>query len=442
MRTRLPFCLGLLVLVGAMVSVLLLGLRSHTSSAVRTLPALDVRHRIEYPGCEGFGTELCDIREDSCQSELFGLMRCLYGAGPARPPPIVFVSREVFQGDVRARAAELREQREPLAWAAAELGLHGDLPAPEPGAAEPLVNGYYRPRTGEILMLAERTTGVGLNATLSLAHELVHALQDRDLALREVLESEASRNVDRELALRAAIEGEATAYAEVLQALHAKRILRFGEARWLERLARETDRADGSTPARSSALDAALADFGYAYGAYWAASTLGRGTRLDISAAASDEALDTHALLAARHGWLQRGAPPACSPLSTPLPPATLEASDRLGSWHVQAYVLKHGGDGPRARAAAQAARGDCLYVYSARPQRRRTTSEWAAEAPMTRTLVWDTYWDGEPAARAFADMLSLAQGRQGRLHSLSVDGVRTRLVAKGAPSSVADHLN
>jgi hypothetical protein len=404
--------------------------------------AFDVRHRIEYPGCEGFGTELCDIRNESCQAELFGLMRCLYGAGPTQPPPIVFVSRKVFQEDVRARTAELREQREPLKWAAAQLGLHGSVQEPESSAPGSIVDGYYRPRTGEILMLAERVRGVGLNATLSLAHELVHALQDRDLALREVLESEATRNMDRELALRAAIEGEATAYAEVLQALHAKRILRFGEARWLTRLARETDLADGSAPARPSALDAALGDFGYAYGAHWAARTLERGTRLDITIAASDATLDSHALMAVRHGWPQRGAAPSCSPLSTPLPPATLEASDRLGSWLVQAYVLRHGGDAARARAAAQAARGDCLYVYSARPPRRRATSEWAAEVQLTRTLVWDSYWDGELTAGAFADTLRMAQGRRGQIESVSVQGTRTRLIIKGAPPPAAEPIN
>lgn len=96
-------------------------------------------------------------------------------------------------------------------------------------------------------------------------------------------------------------------------------------------------------------------------------------------------------------------------------------------------------GDATRSRAAAQAVQGDCLYVYSARPARAREASGSSAAGRGTRTLVWDTYWDGELEAHAFAQVLALAEDPRVPFRSVRVDGVRTRLIADDAHSPAAD---
>jgi hypothetical protein len=396
--SRRWFCLlVVLLVVGGISWFVHAGLRSPPGAARRG--PFDPSRRSAYPGCEAFGAELCDVRDERCQAELFGLVRCLYGAGPASPPRVTFAPRAVFLEDVRRRERELLERRAPLEWAAARLGLHGGR-SDAPGA---VTGGYYRPKTRDIVMLADRATSSGLSATLTLAHELLHALQDRDGALRRVLESERGRSVDHELALRAAIEGEASAYAELLQALHGKRVLDFRDERWLERLARAADAADVTPLARLSALDAALGDFGYAYGAYWAATALGRGAPLEIDRASRDAAFDSRGIMSERHGWARE------------IRAATCPSGERLGAWLVQAYVLVHTKDAERARAAARATRGDCLSVE------------------LGRRLVWETHWSSERAAHAFAELLELQQGHSGLTHTVSVEGSRATLDAAGA---------
>jgi hypothetical protein len=382
---------------------------------------LRLHERIEYPGCEGFGSELCNISEQGCQRQLFGLMRCLYGAGPSAPPHISFVSRDVFRNDVRFHAARVRERRQPLEWAADCLGLHS--PALEFVLAEPgLVNGYYRPETKEILLVEQRNPD-GLNATLALAHELVHALQDRGGVLLQMRAGERDRSVDRELALRAVVEGEATAYEQLLQGLHAKRIVSFGGSKELHRLELRTDVADATAPTRASPLDAAVADFAYAYGSYWAGAMLTRGQPLPIAELLSDSEFGSQSFLDLRHGWAPRPPVPECQngPIHW-LANQTLAASDRLGGWLLQVYVHKTTGDPERAKAAARAFRGDCMLLYR-------------GEGAAPETLVWKTFWTDARAAQIFAELLHRQQEQQGAPHTIDTIGLETTLIAgrKGA---------
>jgi hypothetical protein len=393
--------------------------------APRRAPAVVRLHeRIEYPGCEGFGTALCNVGDAGCQRQLFGLMRCLYGAGPSEPPRIVFVSAEVFRNDVRLHSAKLHERRQPLEWAGVRLGLHP--PAPELLHAEPgLVNGYYRPENGEILLVEQRNPS-GLNATLALAHELVHALQDRDGVLLRLREGERDRSVDRELALRAAVEGEATAYEQLLQGLHAKRVVSFGGRDGLEQRMLQTNVADATASKRASPLDAAIGDFAYAYGTYWARATLTRGQPLPIAALLSDSEFGTQRLLELRHGWAPRPPVPECRsrPIRV-LEDQTLAMHDSLGNWLLQVYVRRLTGDPERARAVARAFRGDCLFVH------RR-------DGRVPETLVWETFWSDALAARTFAELLHQLRAQQGATQSIDTTGLMTTLIV--SPNGAGGH--
>jgi hypothetical protein len=96
------------------------------------------------------------------------------------------------------------------AWAAFGLvpegtdlqALYGKLLAEE-------VAGYYDPETDEMYVISGGTFGPLEEYTYS--HEMVHALQDQDLGLSEIIDAVASRSDDGSLALTSLYEGDAMA---------------------------------------------------------------------------------------------------------------------------------------------------------------------------------------------------------------------------------------
>lgn len=187
------------------------------------------------PGCESFEYRPCDILEASCQRELYGLAACMYGDGdPGDAPP-------VRQLDEASAIALIAETSEPMAMtdgvdamsetASDEATFRAEVrgleliglletgwiqtPADVVDATIENTLAYYLVPEREVVIIDRGEPVDDLEANAVLAHEFVHALQDRrhdlgsfglDLAL----------DSDGYLARSSLIEGEASVYQYLL----------------------------------------------------------------------------------------------------------------------------------------------------------------------------------------------------------------------------------
>ncbi|HEY8946079.1 MAG TPA: hypothetical protein VIM73_17545, partial [Polyangiaceae bacterium] len=213
----------------------------------------------------------CNVAEQGCQRELFGIVQCLYGTTEGARPVVRFVSTEVLARESRTNDERLAREDAALEAFVGQLGLSEARDEEVDTAADSDVgpNAYYSAAKGEVLMLQRAAVPTdGELAWLVLAHEYVHALQNRRGALERTLRSRHERTFDRDLAVFAAFEGEAALYEQVLRALH------HGQRpdRWvLTRFEAETGASDDAVLGQSRLLESSFGSFPYSYGAHWAA---------------------------------------------------------------------------------------------------------------------------------------------------------------------------
>jgi hypothetical protein len=346
----------------------------------------------------------CDVRALRCQQALFEFMQCLSGVREGVRPPVRFVSEEVM-----TRESEAHRQRSSVAQAALEhaatrLGLMvaaGERPLPTQGFGP---SAYYAPRQREILVVERdaQPATVGIMFFV-LAHEYVHALQDRGGRLAKILETREERTFDEELALWSILEGEAALFEELARRPRRK----ASESSSLPaHFARQTDASDDTIARQRRPLDASFLTFPYTYGAYWASSEWallsGPMAPPTFSIPAS-----SYEVMARRHGFARKDAScPRNGSAADLLGPALL-GNDTFGSWVIQSYARRRVRDRQQARRIAGAWRGDWLSVYS-------------QPTGVTPSFVWRSCWSSPVQA---AEMLVLieAQLREGDMQSASV---------------------
>jgi hypothetical protein len=184
-------------------------------------------HGLDLPpiaGCESEAYAPCDIHQPVCQARVFATVSCLRGTPDAPPPEVRTITQSEYEAELSAPPTGDREAT-PEAEAAALadnrsvertlelLGLAraGDLtPASYVELFSTTVPGYYSSADRRVTLIEQGPGGrddPGGNTVL-LAHELVHALQDRDVGLQALYE--ASTTFDRDLATQSVIEGEAS----------------------------------------------------------------------------------------------------------------------------------------------------------------------------------------------------------------------------------------
>lgn len=228
------------------------------------------------------------------------------------------------------------------------------------------VVGLYDPAAKQLWVV---TDGAGLDALdgwqlETLAHELMHALQDHRFDLTAMLDG-ALGDLDRELAARAVVEGDAEVHARLWA--EGARGWRPGGARLL---------LVGALPQAGDVPDAVIREFifPYQWGSVWAEAAIARGGLAAIDAALDDPPSTT------AHIIHPDAIAPDWTPEAVALPPLAdalgegwrLESEGPLGEFQLLNYLLPDRGGPPRrgdaratdAAVAAAGWRGDRHAIY------------------------------------------------------------------------------
>ena len=134
------------------------------------------------------------------------------GLAPAGDVALRLVDRQTLVQAVRSdldrpgRLHPLLSERKLLTV----LGLSGgnDLEAIGPDAIAEQAVGHYDP-DGRTLYLSPSGPALGVVEKLTVAHELTHAMHDREVGLESLLTADGAENADRRAAARALVEGDA-----------------------------------------------------------------------------------------------------------------------------------------------------------------------------------------------------------------------------------------
>jgi hypothetical protein len=165
------------------------------------------------PGCEAFDHTPCDVRDAACQTRLFALAGCLRGEDPGSLPPITVMSEADFAALLTSAAAMRTPppHRSTWDWALSSLELiqPGDLGTDAMIAQSvKFLWGVYRFDSKDILIVDHGAAFDAESASPVLVHEMVHALQDREVDLTQ-FEMTFAKSDDSSLASRSMFEGEA-----------------------------------------------------------------------------------------------------------------------------------------------------------------------------------------------------------------------------------------
>jgi hypothetical protein len=385
-------------------------------------------------GCEKFSYQTCDILESDCQSELFGLVACLRGESAAAdgPPPVSLLTE--------AEATQLlQSEPEPAADAVPEgdfaAGVRGLelLGLVDPGVISTpsdvidvtiqSVAAFYQPSTRAVVIIDRGEPLSDLDADATLAHEFVHALQDRRHDLGS-FGGDAESDSDRALAVTSVVEGEAMLYQLLLMlAYNGVDLKRANYSGMFQALVAQGEQLAASA---SSPMVTAGSIFPYTYGARY------MGERwLQGSHEALDQIYDAPPQSSLEVMWQGSGNMPALESfdvMPAPLDGYRFVADDVAGAWVMFTRLLDlwSGVDGVAPlRTLASQWRGDRFWVYQSQ-----------GGAPDT-AVVWWIDWSDAVSAAQFAELFA-------RFHpapaSIQVDtlGQRSRVVVSERPGELA----
>lgn len=162
------------------------------------------------------GAKTCDILEPDCQEEVLKVLRCFRGGDEDVMPDVEVISEdeyiELVKGEEPTEEMEQAYERFSRAMRLFKL-------APEMRDQDATVEEYaseiaaaYLADTQSVVIIDRGDPLDSQSAVATLAHELVHALQDREIGFEDFYESSVRPSLDGTLAARALIEGEATHY--------------------------------------------------------------------------------------------------------------------------------------------------------------------------------------------------------------------------------------
>jgi hypothetical protein len=163
----------------------------------------------------------CDVRERACQAAIFAAVAETREQEDARLPQVRVISRAQLLSELRAAFGRDADTRSAAQASLADrtqrgLSLLGLMPEPSEQSADDAyiaqsvasIAAYYSHASHDITVIADQVESRS-DATLTLAHEFVHALQDQREGLSR-LQQRYARKTDEETALTSLIEGEAT----------------------------------------------------------------------------------------------------------------------------------------------------------------------------------------------------------------------------------------
>lgn len=309
----------------------------------------------------------CDIREPSCQFEVFLAVQDVRGSlwDPwTEPPPMDVISEETYRAQVIAERERAREQMGGTNYFTEGLKLlrmidPEETPDEEADFMVASVAAFYDANRHRVTILdrgGDEDQGADL---VTLAHELVHAAQDRDVSFRRLYQNVAS--TDNALALSALLEGEAVLYASLVDAKQRDLPKTAIDWRFLDLWVIDVRmRVFGS----ASPYRLATTELLYPLGGAYEAAAYGAGGPLEVR-----RSYDPPPLSAARF-MSGRGAPQDVAPrpwrcgLLEPPPGYELVVGDELGALALYAFATRFTlGERP-AWDRARTWTGDRFYVY------------------------------------------------------------------------------
>jgi hypothetical protein len=157
----------------------------------------------------------CDILEPECQETVMAVLRCFRGGDEDVMPDVEVITEdeyiELVKGEEPTEEELLKYERFSRAMALLRLAPEiSDMDADVADYASEIAAAYITRQ--ERVVIIDR--GMPLDSQASVAtftHELVHALQDREIGL-EGFYDDVRPTLDASLAARALVEGEATHY--------------------------------------------------------------------------------------------------------------------------------------------------------------------------------------------------------------------------------------
>lgn len=390
-------------------------------------------------GCEQFSYRTCDIRQGSCQEELFGLMACLRGedVAAATPPPVSVMTEEeaaarVLQGVDTASSAEAAADFEAEVRGLEILGLlePGLIGTSDDvlGVTIQAVAAYYKPSSKEVVIIDRGESLSDLSSNGTLAHEFVHALQDRRHDLGS-FGADPSSSSDQSLAISSVVEGEATLYELLMTIAYAGRSL--GSIDYAGAFEAMVGFGEELSMSMGSPILTAGSVFPYTYGArfmgeHWLA---GRAPELNAMYA-EPPGSSLEVMFAASPGSVP--ALEAFDALPAPLDHHRFVSDDVAGAWVAFSRLLELSGTMESAeslRSVATRWRGDRFWLYSSQD-----------DALVTCAAIWWSSWADEAAAETFRDLLRSFRPA-GAVVDVEAVGTRTRLVVTERPEELADWI-
>lgn len=317
------------------------------------------------PGCDEIDHAPCDVRDSDCQRRLFELAVCLRGGEEAQDPPGAVVLSEADYADRLSQDLEGAEAPDPNHFERA-LVLLGLV---EPGAFSPEtvvtetaenLLGAYRPETGEILVIDHGEIDDLDRSSLTLVHEYIHLLQDREVGISGV-EEEHATSYDTFLATRAVIEGEARLH----EARYQASLLGLDPAAvdWGKHFQAALEHAEAWVLEQPSPYTATWQTFPYEWGARLLYFAWEEDGLEGVLARFASPPGSTAVLMASRDGIADEV---DTSEIEPPQPPEgwALFSESTLGAWG-SFLLFAQSTTAEVAREPALGWRGDHLWVYA-----------------------------------------------------------------------------
>jgi hypothetical protein len=298
------------------------------------------------PGCEAFDHAPCDVRVTSCQTRLFALAGCLRGEVPSAPPPITVLSEADFAAVLTLEAA-METPSPHLAtwdWALSSLKLI------EPGGLSTqttlsesvkFIWGRYRSGASKDIQIIDHGADFDArSASPVLIHEMIHALQDREVDLAQ-LHATFETTPDSRLAVRSITEGEARLHETRYRASALG--LDPAQVDWTRRFENAVDRDEQQLPKEPSPLTATSRAFPYEWGAHYVYNRWVAGGMSGVHGLFVAPPLTTRVLMASADVDVDVDPEPAPERPDQPTPPPgwTVVGGDVLGGWALFLVLTK-----------------------------------------------------------------------------------------------------
>ena len=298
------------------------------------------------PGCEAIDHTPCDVRVTSCQTRLFALAGCLRGEAPGDLPPVTVISEADYAAELTAEAA----METPSAYLATWDWAWSTLKLAQPGGLSTqtmisewvkFVWGVYRSGgSKDILIIDHGAAFDAQSASPVLVHEMIHALEDREVDLDQ-LDAAFATNTDSRLAVRSIYEGEARLHETRYRASALG--LDPAKVDWTRRFDNAVALDEQYLIKDPSPLTAASRAFPYEWGAHYVYNRWLAGAMSSVHGLYVSPPVTTRVLMASAGMDVDLDPEPAPERPALPSPPAgwTTVGSDVLGAWAVFLTLAK-----------------------------------------------------------------------------------------------------